>query len=140
MEITIQNPHRKRKFGWGYNLFCNSDGSVDAPGLPVYEGTLHQVYEDKQTDRTWAAHQNNYRASAWFYQGKRISATWCFGLLKEADDLPFPGYDDDQYDQWERQNRDHHFKNDKWGYGWFRGFIDEPGRWENRELKVRVTE
>lgn len=136
-EITVENPTKKRKWGWGYNLFSNRDGSIDSPGMPVYEGTLNQVDQDKSEDRTYRAHRiNTSHSTAWFYRGQRVTATWRFGLLKAAEDLTLD-WDDPLYDQ---KNDDHHWHNDKYGYGWFRGF---PGTtWEgllSGEVKVKVV-
>ncbi len=138
MEITIKNPSRRRKWGWGYNFYSNSDGSIDPPGVPDHEGTLSRVFLAKNKDATYQAHRTNARHStAWFFQGKRITDTWRVGLLKAAEDLPVD-WDDPQYEQ---KNSQHHWENDKYGAGWFRGFFggvfsDLP---DPDEIKIRVS-
>ncbi len=136
-ELTIENANRKRKWGWGYNLFSNNDSTIDPPTVPAYTGTFNQVEAAKDDDPTFKAHQNIHKSTAWFYQGRRITHNYHYGLLKPAEDIPFSG-DYDQYEEWERKNSEHHFNNDQWGYGWFRGFCRDTFMME-KELKIRVA-
>lgn len=136
-EIAVKNPSRKRKWGWGYNFFSNRDGSIDPPTAPAYEGTLNQIGQAMSEDRTYRAHRINTQYSAtWFYQGRRIISTWQFGLLRAAEDLPLD-WDDPLYD---RKNSDHHWENDKYGYGWFRGFSIDFWGDSPDEVKIKVAE
>jgi hypothetical protein len=140
-ELTIKNPNRSRKFGW--NWTCTPTGrdaySIETPSHPSVTGTIKQIGQEIDNDRTFRSIKSGgtFYNTAWFYDGKRIVATWEFGLLKQVDDLPLPETDEPtlyEMNDWNEKNRQHHWENDVWGYGWFAGF--RLG--EDTPLKIRV--
>ena len=118
-EITLKNVFRTRKFGWGWS--CTPTGrdayEIQTPTHPDYTGTLRQIGEAKATDRTWQsmASGGTFTNQAWFYNGKRITHTWRWGILKGL------GWDDPDLVT---------------GYGWVPGLhLNDEG---STELKIRV--
>lgn len=144
-EIIVKNPNLVRKFGWGWS--CQPTGrdaySIETPDCPDITGTINQCMKYANENRTFKSIKSGgtFYNTAWFYDGKLIVATWAGGLLKYADDLPYPDdIDDDDFDyqSWDRANSLHHLDNDVYGYAWFNGLILDSQLWENGELKIRV--
>lgn len=81
--VTIKNPTRSRKWGFGYETrpYRNST-SIMPPTKPDHTGTLRQVREAIENDRTFASFRSGgtFYSTRWFYDGKVIAgvsgATW----------------------------------------------------------------
>jgi len=75
--VTITNPTRTRKWGWGYST--NPTGrdaySIEMPSRPDYTGTLKTVQDAIDSDRTYASMKSGgtFINTQWFYDGKRIT-------------------------------------------------------------------
>jgi len=91
-EITVPIVYINRKFGWGWS--CQPTGqdaySIETPTRPDVTGTINQCRQYADTDRTFKSIKSGgtFYNTAWFYDGKRIVATWAYGLLRSVDDLP----------------------------------------------------
>jgi hypothetical protein len=74
--VTVTNPFRSRKFGFGYTsrvIDTPRGYQIDTPVAPQYTGTLNQLSRAVEDDRTLASFRNNtLHSCAWFYAGKRI--------------------------------------------------------------------
>lgn len=144
-EIVINNPNRSRKFGWSWA--CSPTGrdaySIETPTRPQVTGTIKMIQAEIAGDPTFRSIKSGgaFYNTAWFYDGKRITATWSFGLIKQADDLPLPDdWNGPEADTYHARNNDHHSKNDNYGYAWFSGLDLDSELWENGQLKIRVID
>jgi hypothetical protein len=120
-EVTVKNFRQDHRFGWGYSCTPTGSGTQIAhPAFPDHTGTLHQIEHAKRKDRTFQSVLSGgvYKQTAYFYQGRRIVATWRWGLINPAPDLP-EALDSEAG---HRANERHHQDNDGYGYGWFDGF------------------
>ena len=91
-QITVKNPYRNRKFGFGWNASPSEypDGRgyyYEPPAKPDYTGTIRQVYEAIENDRTFASIRsgNTFHSTAWFYGDKRITGPvdWLSDLVMD---------------------------------------------------------
>lgn len=59
---------RRSKFGFGYNTNPTGNGTeIEATTSPNFTGTIKQVIEQIQNDRTYQSLRNNtYHTTAWF--------------------------------------------------------------------------
>lgn len=80
MVVTITNPSRRKKWGWGYSTTPASRNGVaiKPPSSPDYVGTIGQVQDAIRRDRGFQAMRSGgtYTNSAWFWDGLRISGVW----------------------------------------------------------------
>jgi hypothetical protein len=77
MKLTVKNPTRSRKwgFGWSTNVLDTERGwSIPKPTQPDYTGTLKQVQAAIEADRTFASIKSGgtFYSTRWFYDGKAI--------------------------------------------------------------------
>lgn len=76
--VTITNPTRTRKFGWGYNT-SPSDGPCgfyfELPSAPDFTGTFASVIRQINKDATYQSLRSGgtYMSVGWFYDGKLIA-------------------------------------------------------------------
>jgi len=85
-EIIVKNYRRSRKFGWGYSFTPTGEDaySIKTPAAPDHTGTLSQIADAIQHDRTWQAKGGAFYNTAWFHDGRRITATWAFTKIGQG--------------------------------------------------------
>ena len=76
--VTITNPTRTRKFGFGYNASPSQGENgyyFEPPTAPDYTGTFASVQRQIDEDRTYRSFRSGgtLMSTAWFYDGKRIT-------------------------------------------------------------------
>jgi hypothetical protein len=125
-EITVTNYRNDKRFGWGYSFTPTGRDpySIEFPTSPDHTGTLDQIDDARDKDRTWQAHsQGAFYNTAYFYKGRRITHTWRFGLLNRPDN-------------WQDMDDREMYDKAQYGYGWFSGF--EPDT-DETDVKIRVV-
>jgi len=134
-EITIKNYRKSRKFGWGYSFTPTGEDaySIKIPTAPDYTGTLSQIQNKKDSDKTFQE-TTAFSSTAWFYSGQRITHTWQFTCLKRAPELEFDP-ESESYNDYLSRNSDHHAENDIYGYGWVRGWAGG----DDADVKIRIA-
>lgn len=113
-EITVKNYRRSRKFGWGWSTTPIGEDaySIERPSIPDYEGTLNQLDEAISNDKAFQGMGGAFFNTAWFYDRRRITHTWQFGITGGLEDHPL-----------------------KTGYLWVRGFNPDAGQ---GDIKIKV--
>lgn len=110
-EVTVRNYRMSRRFGWAYSFHPTgrTPYEIETPARPMDTGTLRQLAQVIEDDRTWQVHSRSASsATAWFYDGRRITHTWCWTNLT-------PMVTDNG--EW--------VENVTYGYGWIDGFHPE---------------
>ena len=74
MRITVSNPTRTRKWGFAYSTDFDRDLRMIPPTGPTITGTLRQVRQAIDEDRTLASIQSGGTcySAVWFYAGRPI--------------------------------------------------------------------
>jgi hypothetical protein len=87
MEITISNPKKDRKFGYGISTTPTGNGTdIARPSVPDYKGTFAMIERQIQGDRAYLSSiQSAYKNSKFFYNGKIITAIRAYGAWYEPD-------------------------------------------------------
>lgn len=73
--VTITNPTRTRKFGWGYSTTPERDSTrIIPPTTPDYTGTFASIRRQIAEDRTFQSlvSGGTFVNTRWFYDGKVI--------------------------------------------------------------------
>lgn len=73
--VTITNPTRTRKFGWGYSTTPERDSTRIVPPIaPDYTGTYASIRRQIAEDRTFQSlvSGGTFISTRWFYDGKAI--------------------------------------------------------------------
>lgn len=121
VELTVDR--NSKKFGWGWS--CTPTGedaySIEYPGAPDYEGTIEQVKKARSDDRAFHSLGGAFYNTAWFYDGNRITHTWCFDCVADHND-PSEEYD---------------FDKREYGYTWTSGFGGTDAV-NKGKIKIRV--
>lgn len=77
-EVTIDEPIKSRKWGWGYETEPTGEDaySIKAPSRPDYRGTPKSLLRAQGNDRTYQSFigGGTYVNAAWFYEGKMVEA------------------------------------------------------------------
>ena len=86
MKLTVKNPSRSRKWGFGYETQPERNSTrILPPSRPDYTGTLAQVREAIDNDRTLASFKSGgtFVNMKWFYAGQMIEGVDDF-MMGEA--------------------------------------------------------
>jgi hypothetical protein len=74
--LTIQNPTRSRRWGFGYCTSPTGDGpySIEVPNRPEHTGTIRQVREAIASDRTYRSFVSGgvFFTRQWFFDGQPV--------------------------------------------------------------------
>jgi hypothetical protein len=101
-EITIANPRRCRKFGYGISTTPSGHGTdITPPRGSDYNGTIKQIDQQITDDyRYLSSIQSAYKSTAIFYDGQVIDAIWDSGVVdtkKTGVEKIYPYNDSDEF-------------------------------------------
>ena len=120
-EITVDL--QDKKFGWGWSTSPTGEDaySIKAPTAPDYTGTAASVRRKSRSDVAFQSLGGAFYNTAWFYDGRRITHTFCYDLVADHNDP-----DTDRYD-WDKR---------EYGNTWVPGF--KAGLMNKGTVKIRV--
>jgi len=114
-EITVKNYRCSCEFGWGYTFTPTGEDaySIEIPTRPDHVGTLRQIQDAVANDKTWQSKDGAFYNTAWFYDGKRIIATWVFDIISQP-----------AADEAANMNTDEFYDACEYGWRWVNGWRD----------------
>lgn len=70
----IKVSRNSRKWGWGYSVTPTGNGTeIETPIEPNYTGTIKQVVQQMQEDRTLQSYDGGtFMTRRWFWDGKPV--------------------------------------------------------------------
>ena len=130
---------RERKFGWGWATTPTGQGTeIEHPGSPDVTGSIKFCLAHKHADPAFQSLGGTFYSTAWFFNLKRITHTWMWGLIREADPIaPYDPDGEESYSMWCDRDDKNRWDNNKYDWVWREGF-DPNWIGGERTIKIRT--
>lgn len=105
--------------GWNYSTDPTGEDaySIKIPCSPHFEGTVEQIKQAIREDRGFNSLGGAFYSTAWFYNGRRIIATWDYAIIHAPTPNEAANMSDEEY-----------YEKCEYGWKWVPGFQPpEPG-------------